>query len=401
MTQAVRESTTVVIVGGGVAGLTTALLLRSRGVDCVVLERRSRSYVEERQRAGLVEYRAVRMFEEQGLGHVLRGFPENPFLEIRVDGQTRLLAEHLPGVDTAGKAVPQQALVRGLIAALLADGTDLRFDAADVALHRLDGERPLVSYIGQDGRAHEIECDFVAGCDGDRGVSAAGIPPGAGIVHAYDYGIWWLTVLADAPAPKHALMSVGTHGFAAQFARGRDASRFYLHCAQGDTVADWPDERVWAQLRHRLHQPDLPGGQITATEVFPLRSSVREPMSHGRLYLLGDAAHIIPPMGAKGMNLALFDAETFAAAVGDFTATGDEAGLRAYSDTCLARTWRYQEYSNWLADMMHGASGSPVGASGSDGSSSFRERIMRARLERLLSSQTAARYYAEMFTGLG
>jgi len=415
VTSTVRESTTVAIVGGGVSGLTTALLLRSHGVDCVVLERRARSYVEERQRAGLVEFRAVRMFEEQGLGHVLRGFPENPYLEIRVDGQARLLAESLPGLGTASKAVPQQALVRGLIAALLADGADLRFDAADVALCRLDGERPMVSYVGLDGRAHEIDCDFVAGCDGDRGISAASIPAGAGTVHAYDYGIWWLTVLADAPAPRHALMSVGTCGFAAQFARGRDASRFYLHCAAGDTVADWPHDRIWAELRRRLHQPDLPGGQITATEVFPLRSSVREPMSHGRLYLLGDAAHIIPPMGAKGMNLALFDAETFAAAVGDFTASGDESGLASYSGTCLARTWRYQEYSNWLADMMHGASGSPVAASGSPvgasgsavaasgsaASGSFRERIMRARLERLLSSETAARYYAEMFTGLG
>ncbi|WP_222849719.1 FAD-dependent monooxygenase [Trebonia kvetii] len=161
-------------------------------------------------------------------------------------------------------------------------------------------------------------------------------------------------------------------------------------------MTDWPDERIWAELTHRLHQPDLPTGPVTATEIFPLRSSIREPMSHGRLFLLGDAAPIIPPMGAKGMNLALFDAEVFASAVRDYTATGDESGLRGYSDTCLARTWRYQEYSNWLADMMHGASGSPVG-----GGDSFRQRIMRARLERLLSSEVAARYYAEMFTGLG
>lgn len=254
------------------------------------------------------------MFERWGLGDVLHGFPGDDFLEVRVDGQPRLLAEGLPGLETTSKSVPQQALVRGLIAALLADGADLRFEAADVALHRLAGRRPLVTYTGQDGQAHEIECDFVAGCDGDRGVSAASVP-------------------ADA---------------------------------------------------------------ITATEVFPLRNSIREPMSYGRLYLLGDAAHIIPPMGAKGMNFALFDAEAFAAAVRDFTAAGDDAGLRGYSDTCLARTWRYQEFSNWLADMMHGASGAPVGGGGH-----FRERIMRARLERLLSSESAARYYAEMFTGLG
>jgi len=393
---AVRESTTVAIVGGGVSGLTTAMLLRSCGIDSIVLERRARSYVEERQRAGLVEHRAVRMFEQWGLGHVLHGFPGNDYLEVRVDGRSHLLAEALPGMEGASKAVPQQALVRGLIAALLADGGDLRFEAADVALHDLDGERPVVTYTSTDGQAHEIECDFIAGCDGDRGVSTVGIPADAGTVHAYDYGIWWLTVLADALPPKYALMSVGERGYAAQFARGRQASRSYLHVPAGDSVADWPHDRIWTELKHRMHQPDLPDGPITATEVFPLRSSIREPMSYGHLFLLGDAAHIIPPMGAKGMNLALFDAEVFSAGVRDFTLSGDESGLRDYSDSCLDRTWRYQEFSNWLADMMHGASGAPVGGGGT-----FRERIMRARLDRLLSSDTAGRYYAEMFTGLG
>jgi p-hydroxybenzoate 3-monooxygenase len=391
-----RESSTVVIVGGGVSGLTAAILLRTCGIDAVVLERRSRSYVEERQRAGLVEYRAVRMFERWGLGDVLRGFPGENFMEIRVDGQPRLLGESLPGLADTGRTIPQQALVRGLIAALLADGADLRFEAADVALHHVDGERPLVTYTGRGGREHEIACDFVAGCDGDRGISAASIPADAGEVHAYDYGIWWLTILADASPPERALMAVGERGFAAQFARGPKASRFYLHVAEGDTAADWPQDRIWAELKARLHAPGLPAGPITATEVFPLRGSIREPMSYGRLYLLGDAAHIIPPMGAKGMNLALFDAEVFATAVRDFTANGDETGLRGYSATCLERTWRYQEFSNWLTDMMHGASGAPGGGGGV-----YRQRIMRARLERVLSSDVAARYYAEMFTGLG
>ena len=221
-------------------------------------------------------------------------------------------------------------------------------------------------------------------------------PCGRAYRATYDYGVWWLTVLADAPAPKHALMTTGERGFAAQFARGPKASRFYLHCPQGDTVADWPHDRIWAELKFRLHDPDLLGRPYHRHGSFPLRSSIREPMSYGRLYLLGDSARIIPPMGAKGMNLALFDAEVFAAAVRDFTATGDDSALRAYSGTCLARTWRYQEYSNWLAEMVHGASGSPVGGGGS-----FTERIMRARLQRLLSSHIAARYYAEMFTGLG
>jgi p-hydroxybenzoate 3-monooxygenase len=396
---ALRESTTVAIVGGGVSGLTTALLLRSCGIDSIVLERRSRSYIEERQRAGLVEYRAVRMFEQWGLGHVLHGFPGNNFLEVRVDGESHLLSESLPGLEGMGKAIPQQALVRGLIASLLGDGGDLRFEAADVALHHVkgdDGERPVVSYVDTDGQSHEIECDFIAGCDGGLGVSAASIPADAGEVHTYDYGIWWLTVLADAAPPKYALMSVGARGYTAQFARGRQASRFYLHVPTGDNVDDWPHDRIWTELKHRMHDEDMPTGPITATEIFPLRSSIREPMSYGRLFLMGDAAHLIPPMGAKGMNLALFDAEIFATGVRDFTVSGDESGLLGYSDTCLQRTWRYQEYSNWLADMMHGASGAPVRDGGV-----FRERIMRARLDRMLSSETMGRHYAEMFTGLG
>jgi p-hydroxybenzoate 3-monooxygenase len=391
----VRETTTVAIVGGGVSGLATALLLRSCGIASVVLERQSRSHVEERQRAGLLEYRAVRMFEQWGLASVLPDSPADDVLEVRVDGQTRLVGEGPPDQAAASRSVPQQVLVRGLLAALDDDG-DVRFEVSDVVLSGLDGERPAVRYTDPAGQAHEIECDFVAGCDGDRGVSAASIPPAVVTTHAYDYGLCWLTILASVPPAPHALMAVGQRGYAAQFARGPRASRFYLHVPAGDTLADWPPDRVWAELRARLYRPELPAGEITATELFPLRSSIREPMRYGQLFLLGDAAHIIPPTGAKGMNLALFDAETFAAAVRDFTVSGDESGLLGYSATCLERTWRYQEFSHWLTDMMHGASGAPVGDGGS-----FRERIMRARLERMLSSEAAARYYQEMFSGLG
>jgi len=392
MTQMPRESTTVAVVGGGVSGLTAATLLRKSGVECIVLERQSRDYVEARQRAGLVEYRGIRMFREWGLEHLLGRFPANNSLEIRVDGETRLLGADQHTNETVAQLVPQQALVRNLIAAFLADGGDLRFEAADVTVHGLDGDKPVVRYTGSDGTAREIECDFVAGCDGDHGVTNASVPDGAMTAHAFDYGITWLTILADALPPATALMAVGERGYAAQYFRGPAASRFYLQVDPADRPADWPHERIWDELRFRLHRPDLPTGPITETEVFQLRAVVREPMSYGRLYLLGDAAHVISPMGAKGMNLALRDAEVFATAIRDYTTTGDDSCLRAYSDACLARAWRYQEWSYWLSYMIFGLC--PANAD------PFRMRMARARFEYAVGTDAGARSWAAFWTGL-
>jgi p-hydroxybenzoate 3-monooxygenase len=349
--------------------------------------------VEQRQRAGVVEYRGVLMFERWGLGQLLGRFPADNTLEIRVDGETRLLGQDAFSKDAAGRVVPQQMLVRNLIAAFIEDGGDLRFDAAEVTLRGLDGDRPVVGYTDADGNTREIECEFVAGCDGDHGISSASVPAGAMATFTFEQGISWLTILAEAPPPRYPLMAVGREGYAAQFSRGPTASRCYLQCSPGDRAADWPADRIWAELRLRLHRPDLPIGPITETEVFPLRSVVREPMSYGRLYLLGDAAHVISPMGAKGMNLALYDAEVFAAAVRDRTSDGDDSGLRAYSDVCLERTWKYQEWSYWMSEMLFDLSGPDADP--------FRARLARARLRRVLDSPAAARYWAEMMTGLG
>jgi len=392
MTQMLRESTTVAVVGGGVSGLTAATLLRKSGVECIVLERQPRQYVEARQRAGLVEYRGIRMFKEWGLEHLLGSFPASNALEIRVDGETRLLGTDPYTNETIAQLVPQQALVRNLITTFLADGGDLRFEVTDATVHGIDGDKPVVRYTGSDGTAHEIECHFVAGCDGDHGVTSASVPDGAMTAHAFDYGITWLTILADALPPGSALMAVGERGYAAQYFRGPTASRFYLQVDPADTPEHWPHERIWDELRYRLHRPDLPTGPITETEVFQLRALVREPMSYGRLYLLGDAAHVISPMGAKGMNLALHDAEVFATAIRDYTRTGDDCGLRGYSDVCLARAWRYQEWSCWLSDMIFGLC--PANAD------PFRGRMARARFEYALGTDAGARSWAGFWTGL-
>lgn len=388
----VDDSTTVVIVGGGVAGLTAAMLLRRSGVGCVVLERQPRARVEARQRAGLVEYRGIRMFEERDLGRLLGDFPADNRLEIRVDGVSRFFGDDPYTSKLSGRLVPQQALVRNLIRAFIEDGGDLRFEAADVALDGLDTDRPVVRYVGADGAVREIACDFVAGCDGDHGVTNASVPDGAVTVHEHDYRITWLAVQAEAPPPRHALMAAGERGYAAHYFRGPALSRFYLQVDPADTVADWPEARIWEELRFRLHRPELPTGPVTETELFRLRALVREPMTYGRLYLLGDAAHVISPMGAKGMNLALFDAEVFAAAVRACADGDGGAALRGYSAACLERTWRYQEWSHWQSDMIFGLC--PQNAD------PFRQRLARARFEQAIGSDAGARAWAGYWPGL-
>jgi len=394
-TQAAREETTVAIVGGGVAGLTAAMLLRRSGVDCVVLERQSRGYVEQRQRAGLVEYRGVRMFVESGLGDLLGAFPADNTMEVRVDGEPLFIGRDAHTQEYVGMLAPQQALVRNLIAAFLADGGDLRFEVADVTLSGLDSARPAVSYTDAEGVARELGCDLIAGCDGDHGVSRGSIPGGVLTAYSRDYGVTWLAVLADTPARRYPCFGIGVRGYAAAFSRGPEAARFYLEIPAGDTQADWPPDRVWSELRERFWLPDLAAGPITETEIVRLRSQVFEPMSYARLYLLGDAAHVISPMGAKGMNLALYDAETFVNAARDYFQAGDDAGLRAYSGTCLARTWRYQEYADWWSNMFFSrcgdhAAGDPYGA-----------RVAQARLARFTEpSSAAALAWGALMTGL-
>lgn len=356
----------IVIIGAGVAGLTLGNLLLRRGTPCLVVEKRSREYVEHRQRAGVIDSRAVRMFRAWGLEQrVVGGVPSKPALTFRIHGRTRVL--ELDPIDhDDGRFCSQQILVRNLIDVYTQDGGDLRWET-DVAIESVDP--PRVRVAGQ-----VLECELIAGCDGDRGISRAAMPELRRYEHEFGYA--WLTILANVPAAHQGLMAIHERGFAGQFMRGPQASRFYLQCGLDDR--NWPDDRIWAELETRFGEV-MTRGPIASTQLVPIRSVVHAPMSSGGLYLLGDAAHIIPPMSAKGMNLAMHDAEMLA----------DPVTRARYSELCLAHVWRYQAFAMWWTNLIHDA-----------GQDSFRGEIARAELERLFTSPVANRGLSQFLAGL-
>ncbi|GIF17899.1 p-hydroxybenzoate 3-monooxygenase [Actinoplanes tereljensis] len=372
------ETTKVVIIGAGVAGLTLGNLLLRHGIGCVILERRSREYVERRQRAGTIDSRGVRLFREWGLDEVLAGEPI-----AEVEGGFWIDGEELPiefdGDDNSDSVFcPQQVLVHNLTEVFLRDGGDLRYEVADISV---DPENGVVRY-----RDTTIIGEYLAGCDGDRGVSRASIPAGVLTRYSHEYGYAWLSVLAEVPAHSSG-MAIHSRGLAGLIPRGPGNSRIYLQCPLDDTVEEWTDERIWSELEARFGKP-LTAGRILEKQLVPLRSVVYEPMSYGRLYLLGDAAHIVPPMSAKGINLALNDAEVFAHAL-----IHDPSELANYSETCLRHIWNYQAFAAWITDVMHNA-----GDSSYEGE--FRKQIARAELARQFSSPAASRLFGELTAGV-
>lgn len=385
----------MVIVGAGPAGLTVGNILRAASVDCLVLETESRAFIEQRPRAGVLEEGAVRGLERRGLADtLLRRAQRHTECEFRFDGRRHRFAyTELTGVHHW--VYPQQFLVTDLVREY-ADvrGGEIRFGVRDVELHDVDGDHPSVSYVcPETGRREVVRCDFVAGCDGARGVTRDAIPAGRTRTSRGDYGIGWLALLAEAP-PSADSVVFGMHprGFAGHMPRSADVTRYYLQCPPDDDPENWPDDRVWAELRERLGAdgaPPLTEGRLIEKRVLEMHNYVVEPMVSGRLLLAGDAAHLTAPIAAKGMNLALHDAFLLGDALTAHLTKGDSAGLDGYSAACLERVWDYQEFSHWLSEVYHGvSSGDP-----------YRAGTTLARLRRVFASPAAARAFAEQYLG--
>ncbi|MFD9189696.1 4-hydroxybenzoate 3-monooxygenase [Streptomyces phaeochromogenes] len=389
------QRTRVVIVGAGPAGLTLANILRAASVDCVVLENESRDFIEQRPRAGFLEEWAVRALEGRGLAdRLLENTVAHTECEFRFAGERH----RFPYADVSGHrhyVYPQPLLVTDLVREY-ADvrGGDVRFGVRDVEPAGIDTDRPSVAYTDPEtGERVRLDCEFIAGCDGARGVTRDRMPAEHVTVARHDFGVGWLALLAEAP-PSSDCVVFGIHprGFAGHMARSPQVTRYYLECPPDDDPENWSHERVWAELHARLGAEGarpLNEGKLIEKRVLAMHNYVVEPMAYGRLYLAGDAAHLLAPIGAKGMNLAIHDSLLLGDALVAYYGKGDDSGLRGYSAACLRRVWQYQEFSQWLSDVYHGASsGDP-----------FKAGTSMARLRRILGSPAAATGFAELFLG--
>jgi p-hydroxybenzoate 3-monooxygenase len=385
--------TQVGIVGAGPAGLTLARLLSREGVDCVVLEDRSREHVEGRIRAGVLEQATVDLLVEAGVGERLQreGLVHHGIhLQFAGERHHIALSELTGGMSIV--IYGQTEVVKDLIAARLAEDLPLLFDVADVTVSDLDTERPRLGFV-HDGRKQELQCDVVAGCDGYHGVCRANIPSGVLQSYERDYPFGWLGILAAVPPSSDELVYAHhERGFALLSMRSQELTRLYLQCRPDEDLAQWPEGRIWEELQLRLAVDGwtLHEGPIVEQGVTGMRSFVAEPMRHGRLFLAGDAAHIVPPTGAKGLNLAVADVRVLAEALAAWYRTGSTALLDAYSDECLRRVWRAEHFSSWMTSMLHRP----------DGGDAFDVQLQLSQLRYLVTSTAAATTLAENYVGL-
>jgi p-hydroxybenzoate 3-monooxygenase len=386
--------TQVGIVGAGPAGLMLSHLLHLQGIESVVLEARSRDYVEQRVRAGVLEHGTVELLEETGVGARMRreGLVHRG-LELRFGGSGHRVDLHdLSGGRTI-TVYGQQEVVKDLIKARLDAGGQILFEVEDVRLEDLDSDRPLIRYL-HDGSEQELHCDVIAGCDGFHGVSRPSIPDGVLTVLERVYPFAWLGILAQTPPSSDELIySYHERGFALHSMRSPEITRLYLQVDPAEEVARWPDERIWKELEARFATRDgfsLTQGPVIEKGITPMRSFVVEPMQYGRLFLAGDAAHIVPPTGAKGLNLAVADVRVLAEALAAYYASGRTDLLDGYSARCLRRVWRVQHFSWWMTSMLHQ----------DPGADPYQHRLQLAQLEYVVRSRAAGVTLAENYVGL-
>lgn len=371
-----------------------AHLLLLEGIESVVLEARSRDYVESRVRAGVLEQDTADLLNAKGLGDRLRreGLVHRG-IELRFGGRRHRIA--LSDL-TGGRAIyiyGQQEVVKDLISARLGAGGRILFEVENVRLTGIDSLRPAISYR-QDDQETQLACDFIAGCDGYHGVSRNSIPSGVLRSYSHVFPFGWLGILAAvAPSTEELIYAHHERGFALHSLRSPKISRLYLQVPPDEDIAGWPDARIWEELRLRLATDDgwtLTEGPVLEKGITSLRSFVVEPMQYGRLFLAGDAAHIVPATGAKGLNLAVHDVRVLAEALAAWYRSGAAAPLEQYSATCLRRVWRVQDFSSYMSSMLHRFPDD-------DG---FQIRLQRAQLEYVCSSEAAARCLAENYTGI-
>jgi p-hydroxybenzoate 3-monooxygenase len=384
----------VAIVGAGPAGLTLGLLLRRAGIESTILEARDRDYIERRMRAGLLEQGTVELLGALGVdGRLQAEARRHDTFELRFAGRRHEIPmrELTDGRGTWMYA--QQEMVKDLVADRLDAGEPLVFDAGDVRLSGLDTARPAVHYR-HEGVEQTLSCDIVAGCDGFHGVCRPSIPAGAVRMYAHAYPYAWLGILADAPPATTDRLIYAHHprGFALHSFRSEQVTRCYLQVEPGEDLNRWPEDRIWRELQTRLSTGDgwsLNEGPIRQVGLTPMRSFVTEPMQYGNLFLAGDAAHIVPPTAAKGLNLAIADVCVLADAIAAFLVGGDREPLDRYSEVALRRVWQVQEFSAQMTAMFHHCPTDVLGA-----------RLQRAQLERLCASTAAMTAFCEAYVGL-